>query len=179
MMACRCLAVGGWYASSIPSVPATSPAPRPISQPCAPRTTSTPTSGGPPSTPGSGAARTSTTRPLAWTILARCGLRGSRSMRIGSEAAPAPAPPPSSGQARAPTPHRRTGDPGGAHKGTRMAEDRSRAMGRNQGHLVADISVRADGEYRSMRRGRDVCGTGAQCWGARGAGVQVGRTMRT
>jgi hypothetical protein len=74
-----------------------------------------------------------------------------------------------------PTPHRRTGDPGGAHKSTRMAEDRSRAMGRNQGHLVADISARADGEYRSMRRGRDVCGTGAQCRGARGAGVQVGR----
>jgi hypothetical protein len=52
-----------------------------------------------------------------------------------------------------PTPHRRTGDPGGAHQGTWMAEDRSRAMGRNQGHLAADISDRAACQYRSMRYG--------------------------
>jgi hypothetical protein len=60
-----------------------------------------PTSGGSPSTSGSGAARTSTMRPLAWTNSCAMRLAGSRSMRIGSEAAPAPAPPPSSGRARA------------------------------------------------------------------------------
>jgi hypothetical protein len=130
-----------------------------------------PTSSGPPSTPGRGAARTSTTRPLARTILAQCGLRGSRSIRIGSEAAPAPAPLPSSGRLCAslhtvgPETSVLRSNVCGSLRTGRVGKNQvdigqppltgPRSIGRElrkatRRHLVADICDRAACEYRSI-----------------------------